>query len=146
MRQAPEPKLRTGSADNVSADVCTYNWIHHNTFRTRGNECVDVKEGSTDNLIEFNICEEQRDSDSGCFGSRGSGNTFRYNDISDCWGAGVRVGGDKGYGEGNNIYENKISGCRRGAFSVQTSKQGTVCGNEVSDVDLIVSTAGNNAT
>ena len=31
--QAPEPKLRSGSADNVDADVCAYNWIHHNTMR-----------------------------------------------------------------------------------------------------------------
>ncbi|CAN0203846.1 unnamed protein product, partial [Hapterophycus canaliculatus] len=91
--QAPEPKIRSGSADNVDADVCQYNWIHHNTFRTYGNECVDVKEGSINNLIEHNVCEQQMDANSGCFGSRGDDNTFRWNEIAECTGAGVRVGG-----------------------------------------------------
>ena len=143
MRQAPEPKLRSGDADNVDADVCRYNWVHHNTFRTRGNECVDVKEGSTDNLIEHNICQQQRDENSGCFGSRGSGNTFRFNDISDCHGAGVRVGGGDGYGGGNNIYGNTIKNCVGGAFRVMADKQGTVCSNKVSGVDYLVSARRN---
>ena len=132
-------KLRTGSADNVDADECAYNWVHHNTFRTYGNECVDIKEGSTNNLIENNVCEQQRDEDSGCFASRGSGNTFRYNEIADCAGAGIRVGGEDGYGEGNNMYGNDIHDCDNGAFSVQSPDQGAVCENEISGVDYFVS-------
>ncbi|CAM9787554.1 unnamed protein product, partial [Laminaria digitata] len=135
--KAPEVKLRSGSADNVDADVCRNNWIHHNTFRTYGNECVDVKEGSTDNLIENNVCEKQKDSNSGGFGLRGTGNTVRYNEISECVGAGVRVGGDKGYGGSNNIYGNKIRNTDKAGFNVMQKDQGVVCGNEVSGTTLV---------
>ncbi|CAM9341807.1 unnamed protein product, partial [Laminaria digitata] len=136
--KAPEIKLRSGKADNVNADVCRSNWIHHNTFRTYGNECVDVKEGSTDNLIEYNVCEKQKDTNSGGFGLRGSGNTVRYNDIAECVGAGVRVGGDKGYGKKNNIYGNGIKNTRKGAFNVMQPDQGVVCENDVSGTTLVV--------
>lgn len=119
--------------------MCAYNWIHHNTIRTYGNECVDIKEGSAYNLVEHNVCEHQLDPNSGCFGSRGSNNTIRWNDIADCEGAGVRVGGDDGFGEGNHIYGNDIRDAVRGAFNVMSPRQGTVCGNRISGVDLIVS-------
>ncbi|CAB1117755.1 unnamed protein product [Ectocarpus sp. CCAP 1310/34] len=135
--QAPEVKIRTGSADNVDADECNYNWIHHNTFRTYGNECVDVKEGSAYNLIEHNVCEQQQDANSGCIGFRGSDNTARFNDIAECTGAGIRVGGDNGFGEGNNMYGNGIQNCGNGAFSVMSPNQGVVCENVISGVDAI---------
>lgn len=137
--QAPEPKIRSGSADNVDADVCQRNHIHHNTFRTYGNECVDVKEGSTNNLIEHNVCEQQKDPNSGGFGFRGSENTARFNDIAECTGAGIRVGGDKGYGKGNHMYANTIKNADYGAFNVMADDQGTICGNLISDVDAVVS-------
>lgn len=133
-------KLRTGSADNVDADVCAYNWIHHNTFRTYGNECVDIKEGSANNLVEHNVCEHQLDPNSGCFGARGSGNTFRWNEIAECKGAGVRVGGDKNYGTGNNVYGNIVKNADNGAFKVMAPNQGVVCENMMSGIDLIVRT------
>ena len=117
--------------------MCRNNWIHHNTFRTYGNECVDVKEGSTDNLIEHNVCEKQKDANSGGFGLRGSRNTIRYNEISECVGAGVRVGGDKGYGDGNHIYGNKIRNTDKAGFNVMQDDQGVVCGNEVSGTTLV---------
>lgn len=135
--QAPEIKIRSGSADNVDADVCAYNWIHHNTFRTYGNECVEMKEGSSNNLIEYNVCEQQKDANSGCFGARGSDNTFRWNEVAECTGAGFRVGGDKGHGEGNHIYGNSIKNAGAGAFSVQAPKQGAVCENTITGVDAI---------
>ncbi len=135
--QAPEPKIRSGGSDNVDADVCAYNHFHHNTFRTYGNECVEFKEGSANNLVEHNVCEQQFDANSGCFGSRGSDNTFRWNEIAECKGAGVRVGGDKGHGEGNHIYGNIIKNADRAAFAVNSPKQGTVCENEISGVDTM---------
>lgn len=76
------------------------------------------QEGSRNNLIEHNVCEEQKDDDSGCMGLRGDDNTVRWNDISDCEGAGVRIGGEDGYGEGNNIYGNTIRDCEYAAFKV----------------------------
>ena len=120
--------------------MCAYNWIHDNTFWTYGNECVEIKEGSTNNLIEHNVCKNQNDPDSGCFSSRGSDNTIRYNEIDNCVGAGVRVGGDDGYGEGNNIYGNEIKNCDKAAFNVMAPNQGTVCENEIkSGVKWVVS-------
>lgn len=130
--QAPEPKIRGGSSDNVESDVCTLNWVHHNTFRTYGNECVDVKEGSTNNLIENNVCEQQKDPNSGCFGLRGSENTVRFNEIAECDGAGVRMGGDDGFGGGNNIYGNVIQNAGNGAFNVMSPDQGAICENQIS--------------
>lgn len=76
------------------------------------------QEGSCYNLIEHNVCEEQKDPESGCFGLRGSDNTVRWNEISDCEGAGVRMGGEDGYGEGNHVYGNVISDCEYAAFKV----------------------------
>ena len=126
--------------------MCAYNWIHHNTIKTYGNECVDIKEGSTNNLIEHNVCEEQRDPESGCIGSRGSGNTIRYNEIAECVGAGVRIGGNDGYGEGNNIYGNDIKNCDKAAFNVMAPDQGTVCENEIqSGVKWVVSASPSEA-
>ena len=58
-------------------DVCDLNYVTANIFETNGNECVEVKEGSTRNVIERNICSNQLDVDSGCFSSRGDANTFR---------------------------------------------------------------------
>lgn len=139
LEQTPEPKIRSGGADKPDADVTQKNWIHQNTLRTYGNECVDLKEGTINNLVENNVCEQQMDKNSGCFGSRGNDNTFRYNDVAKCVGAGFRVGGDKDYGSGNNIYDNKIAECDYGAFNVMNSPQGKVCGNKISLVDVVVS-------
>lgn len=140
--KTPEYKLRTGDADKPDADVCQFNWIHQNTMRTEGNECVDVKEGSQYNLVEDNVCEKQRDENSGCIGFRGSYNTARNNDITDCTGAGVRVGGDKDYGVGNNIYHNRIAEAEYGAFNVMAEPQGLVCGNDITDTAVVVSLLG----
>ncbi|CAN0020458.1 unnamed protein product, partial [Ectocarpus sp. 8 AP-2014] len=58
-------------------DECNDNTITGNTITPNGNECVDVKEGSTGTIVEGNTCSGQLDEDSGCFGSRGDGNVFR---------------------------------------------------------------------
>lgn len=114
------------------------NHFHHNTFRTYGNECIDVKEGSTNNLIEYNVCEQQRDPNSGGFDLRGNSNIVRNNKISSCDGAAVRVGGDKDYGTDNHVYGNVIKDMGAGAFNVMQGGQGTVCGNEVSGASALV--------
>lgn len=58
-------------------DGTSFNYIGGNFIVTYGNECVDVKEGATGNLIEGNGCMGQMDPNSGCYGARGSGNVFR---------------------------------------------------------------------
>ena len=58
-------------------DECNYNLVDDNKITTRANECVDVKEGASFNVIQYNECEEQLDDESGCYDSRGNDNTFR---------------------------------------------------------------------
>lgn len=100
---------------------------------------MDVKEGSTLNLIENNVCEQQKDENSGGFGLRGSENTVRYNEINECDGAGIRVGGDRYFGTGNNMYGNVIKNTGNGAFSVQKPDQGVVCENSISGTTAVSS-------
>ena len=59
-------------------DVCDLNYVSGNAIETNGNECVEIKEGSTRNVIERNICSNQLDVESGCFSFRGDANTIRY--------------------------------------------------------------------
>lgn len=62
---------------------------------SQGNECVDVKEGTMDTIIETNYCTGQLDEDSAGIDSRASTTIIRYNKIVGCKGAGVRLGGHK---------------------------------------------------
>ena len=109
-------------------------WVHHNVMRPY-NECVDIKEASYNNLIEYNDCSGQRDPDSAGMGSRGGrvgeGNTFRFNLVEKTTGACARFGGDEDPdGTGNSFYGNR---CRdiSGEWGVaqQRSPQHYVCGN-----------------
>ena len=58
-------------------DRCDFNYVNSNIIEPNANECVDIKEGSIGNVIEYNTCANQLDDDSGCFNSRGDANTFR---------------------------------------------------------------------
>ncbi|CAN0559810.1 unnamed protein product, partial [Ectocarpus sp. 12 AP-2014] len=84
-----------GTGDRVTngPDGSNYNLVTGNKLVPRGNECVDIKEGATMNVVEYNECEDQRDAESGCYDSRGNENTFRYNTAVQCLGAGIRLGG-----------------------------------------------------
>src|SRR6266508_1842739 len=73
---APEQRS-DGKNPTAEPDLSKENWIHQNQFDTQGNECVDIKESTTGNVIEGNSRTGQRDSESGGFASRGSGNIFR---------------------------------------------------------------------
>ena len=125
---APE-QLGRGTPDAAS-DQSDENWIHHNVFNTQGNECVDIKEGSSRNLVEHNRCTGQLDTNSGGLGSRGSGNVFRYNVVYDNRGAGIRVGGDgERDGIDNDIYGNTFRNNAMGAIRAHRGPQGKVCEN-----------------
>ncbi|CAM9277288.1 unnamed protein product, partial [Laminaria digitata] len=82
-----------GTRMTSGPEECNYNLVDNNDITTRANECVDVKEGASFNVVQFNECEEQLDDESGCYDSRGNDNTFRYNSGKNCLGAGVRLGG-----------------------------------------------------
>jgi hypothetical protein len=125
-----------GKNPTSDPDESTNNWIHHNYFDTQGNECVDIKEGSKWNIVEYNICKGQKDPNSGGLDSRGDENTFRYNEVSDCAGAGIRLGGNTingyEYGKNNYVYGNNLHDNEYGALKCMTSPQKDICGNVIS--------------
>jgi|SRR3989344_271036 len=55
--------------------------VKHNFVDTHGNECVDIKEGSSGNIIVDNACISQYDPDSAAFDTRGPSNSFIHNTI-----------------------------------------------------------------
>lgn len=126
-----------GKNPTADPDESNNNWIHHNVIVTQGNECVEVKEGASGNIIEYNDCSGQRDPNSGGFGLRGSGNILRHNRSYGNVGAGVRIGGHEVngilYGQDNDIYNNEIFGNQVGGIKFQVDNQGMVCGNQMFD-------------
>lgn len=129
---APEQQGANGAPD-AAPDVSRGNHIRYNTIDTQGNECVDVKENSTGNIIEHNDCTGQQDPASGGLDARGSGNTFRYNTVHGNTGAGIRLGGDTGTdGIDNAVYGNTITGNAGGGVKFMRTPQGPVCGNTMS--------------
>ena len=135
-----------GKNPTSDPDETRDNIIHDNYIDTQGNECVDIKEGATKNIIEHNICRGQKDPESGGFDSRGDGNIFRYNDVRGSIGAGIRLGGALvngiRYGKANDVYENTIVDNKNGGVRFQVSPQGKVCGNTMSG-NLNGNSAGN---
>jgi hypothetical protein len=129
---APEQR---GNGENPTADPdqSSANWIHDNSFNTQGNECVDIKESSSANVVEHNICTGQQDPNSGGFDARGSGNIFRYNESFGNVGAGIRLGGD-GMGDGldNQVYDNSFHNNQAGGIKL-VRKQQKLCGNRLRD-------------
>ena len=119
-----------GKNPTGDVDRSNNNWIHHNTFNTQGNECVDIKEGSSGNIVEHNSCTGQQDPNSGGFDARGNNNIFRYNESYGNAGAGIRLGGDTSKdGLDNAVYNNNIHDNRRGGIKLRRKRQAQICGN-----------------
>ncbi|HEU5102697.1 MAG TPA: DNRLRE domain-containing protein [Roseiflexaceae bacterium] len=129
---APEQRSN-GENPTAVPDQSSANWIHHNSFDTQGNECVDIKESSSANLVEYNICTGQQDPKSGGFDARGSGNIFRHNESYGNRGAGIRLGGD-GASDGidNQVYDNNLHDNQGGAIKVERRPQ-QLCGNRMAN-------------
>ncbi|WP_244919854.1 right-handed parallel beta-helix repeat-containing protein [Rhizobium grahamii] len=126
---APEQRGAHGAPDRA-IDASDGNHVHHNVIDTNGNECVDIKEGSSRNIVEHNRCSGQKDKHSAGFDSRGNNNVFRYNTVSDVKGAGVRLGGDSETdGINNDVYGNTFRKVGVGVVKAQRGPQGKVCGN-----------------
>lgn len=127
-------QIDDGKNPTEELDRSSRNWIHHNTFDTRGNECVDIKEGATENLVEHNSCTGQRDPKSAGLGAQGERNVLRYNRVYGNEGAGVRLGGDKkDDGVGNAVYGNTLVDNEGGGIKIVRAPQGLICGNEIAD-------------
>jgi hypothetical protein len=128
---APEQLGKNGAPDSA-IDHSNNNWIHHNAFDTRGNECVDIKEGSSGNIVEHNSCTGQKDKDSAGLDARGNGNVFRHNTVYKNRGAGIRLGGDTAQdGIQNSAYANTLRDNAVGSLKILTGPQGKICGNIV---------------
>ncbi len=129
---APEQR-GDGKNPTTDPDQSNDNWIHHNTFDTQGNECVDIKESASGNIVEYNSCTGQKDENSAGFDSRGNGNIFRYNESFNNLGSGIRLGGDtKNDGISNDVYGNTLRNNKQGGIKFQVAPQGLVCGNIMS--------------
>jgi hypothetical protein len=126
---APEQLSRNPTpVPDVTSDVV----VRDNDIATRGNECVDIKEAATGNVVEFNDCTDQRDPDSAGFDSRGSGNVFRFNRSHGNDGAGIRVGGDTEQdGDGNEIVGNRLVDNEGSGIKAMRLPQGRICGNVI---------------
>jgi hypothetical protein len=130
---APAQQGRNGAPDD-RPDVSRDNWIHSNVIDTQGNECVDIKENSTANLVENNDCTGQLDPDSAGLDARGSGNIFRGNRSYNNLGAGIRVGGHlETDGTHTDMYDNVLFGNGVGGIKIMRAPQGRVCGNTLYD-------------
>jgi hypothetical protein len=128
---APE-QLANGVNPTADVDGSNDNWIHHNYFDTQGNECVDIKEGASGNIVEHNVCTGQRDPKSGGFDVRGVNNVFRYNESYGNSGAGIRLGGDTpADGVDNAVYGNDLHDNRGGGIKLVRDRQASLCGNRV---------------
>lgn len=130
---APEQR-NDGRNPTDDPDQSNNNLIRNNIINTNGNECVDIKEGSSGNIIENNSCTGQQDPLSGGLDSRGNGNIFRSNNIFDNKGAGIRLGGDhKGDGTDNDVYGNIIRSNASGGIKFEKIPQRKICGNIMSE-------------
>lgn len=128
---APE-QVAEGHNATMDTDASDNNWVHDNVIDTGGNECVDIKEGSSGNKVERNTCTGQLDEDSAGMDSRGNGNIFRHNDVFGNVGAGIRLGGDN-HDDGieNTIVNNYLHDNNNGGIKVESTPQGIVCGNRI---------------
>ncbi len=116
------------------ADHSNGNWVHHNNIDTRGNECVDIKEHASLNVIEYNICTGQLDPKAAGISVRGNENIIRGNVIFSTAGAGVRIGGDTALdGINNTVVGNTLSGNAGGPVEVLADPQAQICENRLLD-------------
>lgn len=126
-----------GKNPTADPDESTDNWIHHNRIDTQASECVDIKEGAHNNIIEYNNCTGQRDKDGGGLDARGDNNIFRYNVVYGNLGAGVRLGGHTvngiEYGKNNQVYGNQIDANTTGGVNIAVGPQAKICGNTLKD-------------
>lgn len=125
-----------GKNPTADPDASRDNWVHHNVMNTQGNECVEIKEGASANLIEYNTCTGQLDPDSGGIGARGDGNIIRYNVLFGNIGAGVRLGGHEvdgiQYGVQNAVYGNRFLHNVAGGVNIAVGPQAKICDNWLS--------------
>lgn len=130
---APEQQ-DNGKNPTGDPDESNNNYIHHNIIATYGNECVDIKENASYNIVESNTCSNQQDLESGGIDVRGNDNTIANNVISNVVGAGIRLGGD-GTKDGinNQVINNQIDNVGQAVIKIMRFPQKSICNNKASN-------------
>ncbi len=124
---APEQLNKNPTSET---DQSNNNWIHNNIIEPFGSECIDVKEGSSFNIIEYNQCSQGKDRKVAGIVIRGNQNIIRHNIIHKNLGAGIRLGGDTPTdGINNDIYGNQLNNNQFGALKIMAEPQGKICNN-----------------
>ena len=139
-----------GKNSRAGPDLTKYIHIHHNEITPRANECVDVKEGTTMTLVEYNVCSEQLDEHSAGLDSRTDEVIFRYNEVFNTAGAGVRIGGHnidgKTYGMKNEVYGNVFFNTAYSSIKTLTGSDHILCENTCKDGCSIAGTTSKSYT
>ena len=131
--QTDDDSNPTDEPDRSSRNVVRNNRI------TGGGECVNLKEGTTENVVEGNTCVGPRDDDSGGIDVRGSGNIVRGNTVTDGQGVGIRLGAEEiDAGIDNDVVGNVLRDNDEGGIKFMAAPQGQVCENTVSGSDVAV--------
>lgn len=124
---APEQRDEKNPTSDV--DDSGQNWVHDNSIEVPA-ECVDVKEGARENLVENNTCTGSQDPDGGGFSSRGIATTFRNNRSTGHAGAGIRLGGDADQDGTQSVVVGNVLANNKGyGVKVLREPQGQICGN-----------------
>lgn len=127
-------QLGDGKNPTADPDQSNDNWIHHNFINTQGAECIDIKEGSSGNIVEYNSCTGQKVPTTAGLQSRGNNNIFRANKIYGNVGAGVRLGSDiPTEAIRNDVYGNDIRDNQGGGIKFMNAPQGKICSNIMSN-------------
>ncbi len=119
------PEQTNGKPDRTSNI-----YIHNNSIRTEGSECIDVKEGATNVKISNNLCSGNLQSTVGGISIRGNSNLVEKNISFGNRGAGIRLGGDtKQDGICNTVVENALIDNEDYALKIMREPQSLICGN-----------------
>ena len=117
-------------------DTSSQNIVVHNTIRTFGSECFNVKENAHDNLLVNSVCSdntEPTEFQGSNVELRGPANIVKHNKIFSSAGVGVKIkpdsaGFDKG---GNSVVNNEIGDAPYALQYNSLVPQGPMCGNVV---------------
>jgi hypothetical protein len=125
-------------------DRSSRNVVTHNTIRTFGSECFNVKENAHDNVFEDNICSDNTESlefDGSNVELRGYANIVRNNKISSSAGVSVKIQSDTAeYDKGGNTVEgNQMSGAPAALIYSSLVGPGPMCGNIIETGTLVFS-------
>jgi hypothetical protein len=117
-------------------DHSSRNVVRGNMITTFGSECVDIKEGSADNIVVGNTCRDNAEPRS--YGGsnmeiRGGHNQVINNTIGDSLGVNILLGSDGPQYDsaGNTVRGNVLGGAATGAPSILNGDRspGLFCGN-----------------